>query len=185
MTISGTPVSVDSSNRIYLGGTSSLNTDPPTILANGAVVLPLSNAVSIHGTTIIAGRWSLTISGAALFLDSSNNLFLHEPLATQPTPASQATKVIGVAAQSYSDDISIAGTALNLGASPVTKPGTRPITQLGRHCYRQQSHPYFIVVIGSHKRYHRAHFEYWLGRVGTGRSWNWNHNLTITTSDSE
>ena len=132
--ISGTPVSIDSSNRIHLGGTSydlpSLNTDPPMTLVNGAVVVPLSNAVSIHGTTLIAGGSSLTISGAALFLDSSNNLVLHEPLATQPTPASQTTKVNGVAAQSHSDGISIAGTALNLGVSPVTRPGTRPSLSL-------------------------------------------------------
>ncbi|KAL2051529.1 hypothetical protein ABVK25_008191 [Lepraria finkii] len=192
VTISGTPVSVDSSNRIHLGGTSydlpSLNTDPPTILANGAVVLPLSNAVSIHGTTIIAGRLSLTISGAALFLDSSNNLFLHEPLATQPTPTSQTTKVIGVAAQSHSDGISIAGTALNLGASPVTKPGTRPSLSLDAIATDSSRTQYSIVVIGSHKRYHRAHFEYWLGRVGTAGLGTGGPSaiiLPINTSDSE
>ena len=130
MKISGTPVSIDSSHRIHIGETSydlpSLITDPPTTLINGAVVVPLLNAVSIHGTTLIAGGSSLTISGAALFLDSSNNLVLHEPLATQPTPASQTTKVNGVAAQSYSDGVSIAGTALNTGPSPVTTAKTPP-----------------------------------------------------------
>ncbi|KAK3170980.1 hypothetical protein OEA41_003064 [Lepraria neglecta] len=130
VTTSGTPVSVDPSNRIHLGGTSydlpSLNTDPPTTLVNGAVVLPLSNAFSIHGTTIIAGGSSLTISGAALFLDSSNNLVLHESLAIQPTIAGQVTRVNGASVKSLSDSILIAATVLNTGPSPATTAKTPP-----------------------------------------------------------
>ena len=130
VTISGTPVSVDSSHRIHIGETSydlpSLNTDPPMLSVNGAVDLPLSNAVSIHGTIMIAGGSSLTISGAALFLDSSNNLVLHEPLAIQPTIAGQVTRVNGASVQSLSDSNSIAATVLNTGPSPVTTAKTPP-----------------------------------------------------------
>jgi hypothetical protein len=130
VTISGTPVFVDSSNRIHVGGSSynlpSFSADPPMTSVNGAVALPLPNEVAIDGTTLSAGGSSLTISGAAVFLDSSDNLVLHEPLATQSTTAGQGMGVNGATVHSLSDSNPIAATVFNTGHSPATTTKTPP-----------------------------------------------------------
>ena len=131
--ISGTTVSVDKSH-LYIGGKSyPLPTASPTsvvTLANGAIVLPMSNAVSIYGTTLTAGAPAATVSGTAVSLDSSSNLIFDGtaqalPSFPQPTlKTDQVTTANSVAIQLLPTGISVAGTTLTPGAPPITASGS-------------------------------------------------------------
>ena len=131
--IFGTTVSVDKSH-LYIGSKSYLLPTtyprPVTTLVNGAVALPMSNAVSIYGTTLTAGAPAATISGAAVSLDSSSNLIFDGtiqvlPSFSQPTPKTdQFTKVNSVPIQLLPTGISVAGTTLTPGGPPITASGS-------------------------------------------------------------
>lgn len=131
--ISGTTVSVDKSH-LYIGSTSyplpSANPAPVATLANGATALPLSNAVSIYGTTLTVGAPAATIAGTAVSLDSSNNLIFDgtaQALPSFPQPTlkiDQVTTINSVAFQLLPTGISVAGTTLTLGAPPMTASGS-------------------------------------------------------------
>ena len=131
--ISGTTVSVDKSH-LYIGGNSyPLPTASPTLvvtLANGAIALPMSNAVSIYGTTLAVSAPAATISGTAISLDSSSNLIFDgtaQALPSFPQPklkTDQATTINSVAVQLLPTGISVAGTTLTPGAPGTTVGGT-------------------------------------------------------------
>lgn len=133
--ISGTSVSIDASNHIYLGGISYLlptaNPAPSTTLTNGAVAIPLTNGVSIFGTTLTAGAPAVSVLGTAVSLDSSYNLIWGGtaqalPFATpMPLIGGHVTTVDGQVVQPLSDGVSIAGTSLTAGAPPIVVSGTR------------------------------------------------------------
>ena len=136
--ISGITVSVDKSH-LYVGGKSyPLPTASPTpvvTLDNRAIALPMSNAVSIYGTTLTAGAPAATISGTAISLDSSSNLIFDGtaqalPSFPQPTfKTDHVTTINSVAVQLLPTGISVAGTTLTPGAPPVTASGS--IVSLG------------------------------------------------------
>lgn len=133
--ISGTSVSIDASNHVYLGGISYLlptaNPAPSTTLPNGAVAIPLINGVSIYGTTLTAGAPAVSVLGTAVSLDSSYNLIWGGtaqalPIATpMPLIGGHVTTVHGQVVQPLSDGVSIAGTSLTAGAPPIVVSGTR------------------------------------------------------------
>ena len=131
--ISGTTVSVDKSH-LYIGSKSyplpTANPTPVTTLANGAIALPMPNAVSIYGTTLTAGAPAATFSGIAVSLDSSSNLIFDgttQALPSFPKPTLktvQVTTVNSVAIQLLPTGISVAGTTLTPGAPPITASGS-------------------------------------------------------------
>ena len=131
--ISGTTVSVYKSH-VYIGSESyplpTVSPTPVMTLANGAAALPMSNAVSIDGTTLTAGAPAATISGTAVSLDSSSNLIFDGtaqalPSFPQPTHKSnQITTINNVVVQLLSSGISIAGTTLTPGAPAIIASGS-------------------------------------------------------------
>ena len=131
--ISGTTVSVDKSH-LYIGSKSyplpTANPTPVTTLANGAIALPMPNAVSIYGTTLTAGAPAATFSGTAVSLDSSSNLIFGgtaQALPSFPQPTlrkDHVTTVNSVAVQLLSTGVSVAGTTLTPGAPPITASGS-------------------------------------------------------------
>ena len=131
--ISGTTVSVDKSH-LYIGSKSyplpSANPAPVATLANGATALPMSNAVSIYGTTLTAGAPAATIAGTAVSFDSSNNLIFDgtaQALPSFPQPTAKTdhvTTINSVALQLLPTGISVAGTTLTPGAPPITASGS-------------------------------------------------------------
>lgn len=130
---SGTTVSVDKSH-LYIGSKwyrlPTANPAAVMTLVNGAVALPMSNAVSIHGTTLTAGAPAATFSGAAVSLDSSSNLIFNGtaqalPSSLQTTSESdQVTTINSVAVKLLPSGISAAGTALTPGAPAITVSGS-------------------------------------------------------------
>ena len=130
---SGTTVSVDKSH-LYIGSKwyplPTANPAAVMTLVNGAVALPMSNAVSIYGTTLTAGAPAATFSGAAVSLDSSSNLIFDGtaqalPSSLQTTSASdQVTTINSVAVKLLPSGISVAGTTLTPGAPAITVSGS-------------------------------------------------------------
>lgn len=133
--VSSTSVSVDSSNHVYLAGTPYLlptaNAAPSTTLPNGAVAVPLINAVSIYGTTFTAGAPAVYVSGIAISLDPSYNLIWGGTAQALPFPSplplikGQVTTIDGQVVHPLTDGIAIAGTTLTADAPPITVSGTR------------------------------------------------------------
>lgn len=133
--IRGTSVSLDSSSHIYLGGIPYLlptaNPAPSTTLPNGAVAVPLTNGVSVYGTTLTAGAPAVSIMGTAVSLDPSYNLIWGGTAQALPSPTplppigGQVTTIAGQVVQPLSDGISIAGISLTAGAPPIMVSGTR------------------------------------------------------------
>ena len=131
--LSGTTVSVHKSH-LYIGSKSyplpTANPAPVITLANGAIALPMSNAVSIYGTTLTADAPAATVSGAAVSLDFSSNLIFDGtaqalPAFPQPTlQTEEITTINNVAVQLLPTGISVAGTTLIPGAPPVTASGS-------------------------------------------------------------
>ena len=131
--ISGKAVSVDKSH-LYIGSKSyRLSTANPisgTTLDNGAVALPMSNAVSIYGTTPTAGAPAATFSGTDVSLESSSNLILDCTAQALPSfpltkfNAGQIKTTNSVAVKLLSSRISVAGTTLTPGAPAITASGS-------------------------------------------------------------
>ena len=131
--ISGTTVSVDKSH-LYIGSNSyslpTTNPAPVTTLVNGAVALPMANAVSIYGTTLTAGAPAATIFGTAVSLDSSSNLVFDGtaqalPSLSQTTSKmAQVTTINSIAVELLPSGVSVAGTTLTPGAPPITVSGS-------------------------------------------------------------
>ena len=132
--IFGTTVSVDPSH-LFIGGNSyPLSTVNPTaviILANGVIVLPMSNAVSIYGTTLTAGTPAAIISGTAVSLDFSIKIIFDGTAQALPSSFPQpilktvhATTVNNVAVQQLLTGISVAGTILTPGAPLISASGS-------------------------------------------------------------
>lgn len=131
--ISGTTVSVDKS-YLYIGSKSyplpTTNLAPVTTLVNGAVAIPLSNAVSIYGTTITAGAPAATLFGTAISLDSSSNIIFDGTARALPSfskttsPIAQTTTINNVGVELLASGISVAGTILTPGAPPITASGS-------------------------------------------------------------
>ena len=131
--ISGTTISVDKLH-LYIGSKSyplpTVKPTPVTTLANGAIALPMPNAVSIYRTTITAGAPAATVSGTAVSLDFSSNLIFDGtaqalPSFPQPTlKANQITTINRVAIQLLPTGISVAGSVLTPGATPITASGS-------------------------------------------------------------
>ena len=130
--ISGTTFSVDDS-RLYLGSKSyklpTANAAAVT-LVNGVVALPMSNAVSIYGTTLTAGAPAATFSGTTVSLDSASNLIFDgtaQALPSFPQTLSelgQVTTVNSMAVKLLPSGVSVAGTTLTPGAPAITTSGT-------------------------------------------------------------
>ena len=95
--ISGTTVSVDKTH-IYFGSKvfplPIVNPASVTTLANGAVALPLSHAISIYGTTLTVGAPAATFSGTTVSLDASSNLIFDGTSQALPS-VPQTTSVLG------------------------------------------------------------------------------------------
>lgn len=146
ITISGTAIAVGSSGIIIGASTvpiatvfpeqvasaSSAKYQPITIL--GQIAQPVSNGVFIAGATLTPGAPPITVLGTAIAVGLSGLIIGSStvPLPTvfpQPAvPANAATyeptTIIGQAAQSVSNGISIAGATLVPGAPPITISGT-------------------------------------------------------------
>ena len=130
--ISGTTFSVDDS-RLYLGSKSyklpTANAAKVT-LVNGVVALPISNAVSIYGTTLTVGAPAATLSGTTVSLDSASNLIFNgtaQALPSSPQTTSelgQVTTINDMAVRLLPSGISVAGTTLTPGAPAITTSGT-------------------------------------------------------------
>ena len=130
--ISGTTVSVDNSH-LYFGSKSyPLPTRIPaslTTFANGAVVFPISNAVSIYGTTLTAGAPAATLSGTTVSLDTSNNLIFGgtgqalPSFSRKKSKSGEVTTINNVAVELLPSGISVAGTTLTPGGSAVEASG--------------------------------------------------------------
>lgn len=95
--IQGTSISVDASNRVFVGGvlhqlpTPSLA--PTMALANSAAVVPVQNGFSIYGTTLEPGAPAITASGTAISFDDSGDLILAGGATSHPQlPASLSSK---------------------------------------------------------------------------------------------
>lgn len=135
--ISGTAVSVHDSH-LYFGSKSyplpTANPASATTLANGVVALPISNAVSIYGTTLTAGAPAATFSGTAVFLDVSNNLVFDGTGQALPhfpqteSQSGQVTTIDSVTLELLSSGISVAGTTLTPGAPAITASGTATLS---------------------------------------------------------
>ena len=131
--ISGTVVSVGKS-RLYIGSNSyplpTADLASTTTLANGSVAIPLSNAVSIYGSTLTAGAPTATISGVIVSLDSAANLIFGgtaHALPFGPQTAflpNQVATINSVAVKLLPSGVSVAGTTLTPGAPVITASGT-------------------------------------------------------------
>lgn len=131
--ISGTTVFVDKS-YLYIGSKSyplsTANLAPVTTLVNEAVAIPLSNAVSIYGTTITAGAPAATFPGTAISLDSLSNIIFDGTAQALPSfskttsPIAQTTTVNNVGVELLPSSISVAGTISTPGAPPITASGS-------------------------------------------------------------
>ena len=131
--IAGTTVSVDKSH-LYIGSKSyplpTANPAPVTTLVNGAVAIPLSNAVLIYGTTLTAGAPAATFAGTTVSLDSSSNLIFDGTAKALPSfsqmtsPTVQTTTINNVAVELLPTGISVAGTTLTPRAPPITASGS-------------------------------------------------------------
>ena len=131
--VSGTTISVNKS-RLYITSQSyplpTAVPAPVTTLANGAIALPLSNAISINGTTITAGAPAATISGTAVSLDSSSNLIFDGTAQALPSvsetiyPPDRITTIDHIAVKLLPSGVAVAGTTLTPGAPPITVSGS-------------------------------------------------------------
>lgn len=139
VTVSGTPVSVDSSNQIHIDNSPyqlpATNPAPTITLPNGAAAAVASNGVSVHGTTITAGASAVTISGTPVSLDFSQNLIYGgtavglasytASLANPVFAVGQVTTVNNQPVVQLTNGVSIAGTTLTPGAPAIAVSGTR------------------------------------------------------------
>ncbi len=130
--ISGTTMSVDNSH-LYIGSKAyPLPTASPasvTTLANGAVILPMPNAVSIYGTTLTAGAPAATFLRTAISLDASSNLIFDGTAQSLPSFAQttadwdKVTTTNSLVIKLLPSGISVAGTTLTPGAHAITAFG--------------------------------------------------------------
>ena len=132
ITISGTPVSMDTSRQVYLGGTPyQLPTPaaaPAVTLANSAIAVPIPDGVSIYGTTLTPGAPAFTASGKAMSLDSSNKLMVADG------PVSNLEPLVSIAPGAptpgaFGQGITAAPTAFN--AVGTLLPGAAAVTVNG------------------------------------------------------
>lgn len=92
---------------------------------NNQVIQPLSNGISIAGTTLTPGAPPITVSGTPIYLGSSVLVIGTStvPLASgAPTPIT--TTIAGHVVTAAPDAIAVAGTTLTRGAPPITVSGT-------------------------------------------------------------
>ena len=141
LTISGTAVSLDGSGHLYFGGigyqipaaTSAIGSK----LSNGAVVVPIPGGVSLLGTSLTAGGPGITLSGASVSLDASNNLIFDGTAHIIPTmdgyswSPGQITTVNGQTLTELPNGVCISGTTIAPGAPSIIVSGT--IMSLAKH----------------------------------------------------
>ena len=97
---------------------------------NNQVVHPLSNGISIAGTTLTPGAPSITVSGTPIHYDSSALVIGTSTVPLTPEdPSPITTTIAGHIITAAPGAIAVAGTTLARGAPPITVSGT-PI-QLG------------------------------------------------------
>lgn len=100
----------------------------PVATVNDHIVQPLSNGISITGTTLTAGAPAITVSGMHISLGPSNIIIGASsfPVAAnrQIWNPGQVTTMGGQIIQPLSNGISIADTMLTPGASAITISGT-------------------------------------------------------------
>jgi len=126
VTVSGTPISLGESALAV--GTSTVAYIPqaqaqaPTITTLvGQAIGPLSNGISIAGTTLTPGGPAVIISRTPISLGSSALAVGASTVAyTPPTQSPAITSVTSQAIQPLSNGILIAGITLTPGAAPTT-----------------------------------------------------------------
>lgn len=132
VTRSSLPVSMDQSNHMYLGGTSyelpTPNVAPMTLLDGAVAVVPLPKGVVVQGTTLLAGGPPLAVSGAAIALDSSDNLVFHGSLPAATLSVDQAiaakSKIVesssnGIVTPDMASTVGLPTTSFSLSSSSV------------------------------------------------------------------
>lgn len=139
VTISGTVVSLDSSQNLIYGGTAvALPTAPASVpnpgLTAGQVatindlpVVQLTNGVSIAGTTLTPGASAIIISGTPIAFGSSALVIGSSSFAfAVPSPGSDSlvTTIAGQVINANPSALVLASTTLTPGASGVTISGT-------------------------------------------------------------
>ena len=126
LTLSGQPISLDTSGFIHIGSASyhlTNSTLNPITLADGAIATPLPDGVSVQGIILHAGAPPVTIAGTVVSFDTSSNLivgYTAQPLPTvspYPLHANQLTMTYGDFIQSFPNAISGASASQTSGSS--------------------------------------------------------------------
>ena len=145
VTISGTVVSLDSSNNLIYGATAvalpsmirSLSLDSgPSIgqvtIVNAQPIVPLTQGISIAGTTLTPGAPPITVSNTPISFESSSLMIGTSSIALRPQApsllnppiAGKTTIINGHPVVPLPEGISIAGTTRTPGASPISVSNT-------------------------------------------------------------
>ena len=120
ITISRTPISLDSSNHVHFGSRPYDLQAPATTLPNGAVAVPVPAGVSIAGTTIHPGAPAVTVSETPISLDTANNLIFGGTAHALPYTATASNTPLTSAPSA----VAIAGETIAPGAPGLTLSGT-------------------------------------------------------------
>ena len=132
VTVSGTPISLDSSGTLFLGNTAvplrptPFNPPSSVFTVGGEAFVPAPTGFAIAGATILPGGAPSIISGTRVSLNPSGELVLGT--STINLKAQSPTKTFtvgGLAFTAAPTGFTIAGSIVSPGSAPITISGTR------------------------------------------------------------
>lgn len=134
VTVFGTPVSLDSSGTLFLGGTAipldqaSLNPPNSIFTVGGEAFAPKPTGFIIAGFSVVPGGAPTTISGTRISLNTSGKLILGSSTIDLQTQSPATDLLLTVGGQVFTANprgFAINGTPILPGSAPITISGTR------------------------------------------------------------
>lgn len=94
---------------------------------DGLVVKPLSKGVLVQSNTVLAGSAPMTVSGTAISLDASSNIYLggRPYKISTPSPSTPMTLANGAVAVPVASGVSVDGVTLTPGGPAITNLGAK------------------------------------------------------------